>query len=380
MTLFIPPTSYTKKKLAYRMVGWLFFFNLLFPLVSVQATSPSDPVVIDDVLRESDSEGITSTSQRGLLQRLVALVKQLMQTVLRLQTTVDRVASQQEDRVSVKISTHAEAVQPSREKTDLAGTYRCWSYNVSGGSGNCRIAPPLIVHKNGRYQMSSERGTYTVVGDTMTLSESKIRGPGTIVDGNKIRFEYTYNGWQHTVTYLKSGSEKDEKKEEEGVKKVSVDITVLFPESENYTDSVNVIAVYDGDSWVAESLAYPVGKISVRAHFSRDRNKGLENGKIYDVRVSNGFSTWSVGSLDLRGVTKDIARDIRVVPSKPLLKADPVPQRVQPSTIESAPAPTATRDPEPQPVFSESQPTSDLNAPLCDPNIPKYSQPGCRES
>lgn len=86
--------------------------------------------------------------------------------------------------------------------TSVAGTYRCWSYNVSGGAGSCRLSPPMILNPDGTYQMSSERGTYTVKGDTIILSESKIRGPGKLQNGNQIVFEYSYKGLNHTVTYL----------------------------------------------------------------------------------------------------------------------------------------------------------------------------------
>lgn len=83
----------------------------------------------------------------------------------------------------------------------IAGHYRCLSYNVSGGGGSCRLAPPLALKRDGTYTMSKERGTWRVVGDSVHLSESKIRGPGKLAKDNRIIFEYTYRGWQHTITY-----------------------------------------------------------------------------------------------------------------------------------------------------------------------------------
>ncbi len=83
----------------------------------------------------------------------------------------------------------------------IAGNYRCVSYNVSGGGGSCRLAPPLTLNPDGTYRMSSERGAWRVVGDRVHLSESKIRGPGRLAQDNRIIFEYTYRGWQHTITY-----------------------------------------------------------------------------------------------------------------------------------------------------------------------------------
>ncbi len=84
---------------------------------------------------------------------------------------------------------------------NIAGHYRCLSYNVSGGGGSCRLAPPLTLNANGTYGMSSERGTWRVVGDRVHLSGSKIRGPGKLSKDNRIIFEYTHRGWQHTITY-----------------------------------------------------------------------------------------------------------------------------------------------------------------------------------
>lgn len=84
----------------------------------------------------------------------------------------------------------------------LAGTYRCWSFNVGGAGRRC-TSPPLVLHPDGTYEMSSERGTYTVEGDDVILSESKIRGRGHLQGGNQIVFEYDFQGLRHRVTYLR---------------------------------------------------------------------------------------------------------------------------------------------------------------------------------
>lgn len=82
------------------------------------------------------------------------------------------------------------------------GQYRCWSYNVSGGGGSCKLAPPLVLNPDASYRMSSEQGSYKIRNGSLILSESKIRGPGKLENGNRIMFEYDYNGKHHTVTYL----------------------------------------------------------------------------------------------------------------------------------------------------------------------------------
>ncbi len=83
----------------------------------------------------------------------------------------------------------------------VAGVYRCWSQNVGGAGRRC-TSPPLILHSDGTYEISRERGTYTVMGDQIVLSESRIRGPGKLREGNQIVFEYTYQGLPHAVIYL----------------------------------------------------------------------------------------------------------------------------------------------------------------------------------
>lgn len=91
---------------------------------------------------------------------------------------------------------------PSSVSALQFGTYRCWSYNVSGGGGSCRLAAPVVINADGTYQESSTRGTYRVAGNRIQFSESTIRGPGVIAGENQIVFEYDYRGFRHNVTYL----------------------------------------------------------------------------------------------------------------------------------------------------------------------------------
>lgn len=104
-------------------------------------------------------------------------------------------------RVSARSVLLALLIAPGVALALQPGTYRCSSYNVSGGGGNCRLAPPIVIHADGTYAESSTVGTYRVVGDQVKFSESRIRGPGQISGGNQIAFEYEYRGWRHAVTY-----------------------------------------------------------------------------------------------------------------------------------------------------------------------------------
>ena len=97
----------------------------------------------------------------------------------------------------------AEAASTTPDLSTLAGTYRCRSYNVGGAGGRPPVGtPPLVLNANGTYSMSSEHGTYTVKGDTLVLSQSKIRGAGKL-NGNQVVFEYDFKGLHHVVTYVK---------------------------------------------------------------------------------------------------------------------------------------------------------------------------------
>ncbi len=83
-----------------------------------------------------------------------------------------------------------------------AGTYRCSSYNVSGGSGSCRTMPQLVLKPDGTYQHSSTHGRWDIQGGKLVLSASKLWGPGTILGKDTVRFEYDFRDLHHTVTWI----------------------------------------------------------------------------------------------------------------------------------------------------------------------------------
>lgn len=111
----------------------------------------------------------------------------------------------EEDEAVVDVD-EPEVENTDEETLDMAGTFRCWQYLVDGATSlnGCRLQAALVLNEDGTYSFSSEQGTYTVKGDTITLSESKIRGPGKILEqGMQIYFEYTLNGKDYTTTYLR---------------------------------------------------------------------------------------------------------------------------------------------------------------------------------
>lgn len=96
------------------------------------------------------------------------------------------------------------ALPAAQAQTDTLapGTYRCASYNVSGGGGSCRTMQALVLHADQSYQLSSTRGRWLVQAGRLQLSESRLWGPGQILGPDTVRFEYDYRGWRHTVTWI----------------------------------------------------------------------------------------------------------------------------------------------------------------------------------
>ncbi|GEM_PF-1516001 len=276
-------------------------------------------------------------------------------------------------------------------KDSMAGTYRCWSYNVQGAGKSC-ISPPIVLNKDGTYSMSSEKGTYKITGEKIVLSESKLRGNGTLLEqGNQIRFEYDYNSWHHVMTYLKADGDSvavENKNDVSVTKNVEVSLNIIFPESQGVS-GINSASLVEKSKKeiIGEAIAYESKPHTVTALFRKLATKpGIPTGKIYTVQVSSGFGYWDAGEIDLRKVTKDVELEVYAktdittstltvttsnsVKDIPLKKETPVSDSSQASTPPEQPV----VEPTPTPAPKEQVP---VNAPKCDPNIPKYSQPGC---
>ncbi len=87
-----------------------------------------------------------------------------------------------------------------KAQSRIAGTYQCTSIRVGKRSMPCS-SPPLTLNSDGSYRIWAEKGTYTVLGKYLVLSESKKRGPGRLRRGREIVFEYYLRGKRHTVTF-----------------------------------------------------------------------------------------------------------------------------------------------------------------------------------
>ncbi len=96
------------------------------------------------------------------------------------------------------------SAQPSQAGVAV-GTYRCLSYNVSGGGGSCSNFQRLVLNPDGTYRFSSTRGRWSVENGNLILSSSKLWGPGKILPDATLRFEYDYRGWHHVLTWTCPG-------------------------------------------------------------------------------------------------------------------------------------------------------------------------------
>jgi hypothetical protein len=196
-------------------------------------------------------------------------------------------------------------------QSGIAGTYRCVSFNVGGRGSRC-ISPPLVLKSDRQYQMSSEHGTYSIRGDRIFLSESRIRGAGQLLGDGEILFEYSYRGLQQSVTYRRdpqAGPTKSRTEPEEA-RFVPVTVTMLFPATDGSVGWINTAKlVPDGGATEGgyESLAITDGKQTVKAYF-----RAAARGRIYTLLVASGFETRVITKIDLRNASAPVKLTVRV--------------------------------------------------------------------
>ncbi|HYT08691.1 MAG TPA: hypothetical protein VEL77_13685 [Rugosimonospora sp.] len=92
-------------------------------------------------------------------------------------------------------------VSPARAQQRLDGDYHCVRIELQGQSAPCQ-SPPLVLNRDGSYEIWGEHGTYEVVqGRWLLLSHSKRRGLGHFVNAQEIVFEYRVDGRVCRVTF-----------------------------------------------------------------------------------------------------------------------------------------------------------------------------------
>lgn len=262
----------------------------------------------------------------------------------------------------------------------LAGTYRCWNFNVGGGGGVCRN-PPLELRTNGTYVMSKERGSYRIRGEKLTLSKSTFRGMGTIsADGMQIRFQYKYRGLDHTVTYLRTTNV-----DLDGQGLAMLALTIRYPKESDWLDWVSAIELEE-TSGADRTVYTALGNTMDREHLTAYYKKGVPSGRMYRVYVSTGTDRVLAGTVNLGDARGEVKRTIDALPLPNTAgnagpSGDPGIEPAAPPTTQGA----RTRPPTAAPTTIPSIPTIPTTMPSapsvprvpCDPNIPRYSQVGC---
>jgi hypothetical protein len=201
----------------------------------------------------------------------------------------------------------------------VPGTYRCSSYNVSGGGGSCRTAQPLVLSPDGSYRYSSTVGHWTVDQGRLLLSRSTLWGPGEILGSQAIRFAYDYRGWRHTVTWTCGECSPAVDPEEEGGHAApgsyaGVSLTLEFDTDIGGVSGFTIVPVESALEYT-HNAPLPVGSVqglawdtsSTTVDIATNRDNQLMSGKRYVVFLSWPRETIPVAILDLPPASGDYA-------------------------------------------------------------------------
>jgi len=71
----------------------------------------------------------------------------------------------------------------------LAGSYECTHVRANGKLATCHSAP-LVLKKDGSFELRGWEGNYVVAGEYVELSDSQVKSRAKIVPGHKIVFRY----------------------------------------------------------------------------------------------------------------------------------------------------------------------------------------------
>jgi hypothetical protein len=220
--------------------------------------------------------------------------------------------------------------------------------------------PLLVLHADGSYDFSSSRGRWTLVEGKLHLSEAQFWGPGEIVGGDSVRFEYDYRGWRHTVTW--TCRECASALQETGTHTQRPPMPPETPRGYPPPPPVTQDGMPDGRFPETPGVSAPIAT----------PRPGSRSG------TQEFLDSMSELGKALKGITKR-GRDngIQANPASD----PPVSYQAAPSSYPDSPPP----------AFEAGQAASSYGAtqggqaamapppPKCNPNIPKYSQPGCVE-
>lgn len=274
--------------------------------------------------------------------------------------------------------------------SSIAGSYQCWKFNVGlstitqvGQSILKCTSPDLVLNADGSYTLGSEKGSFTVTGGKVALSQSKYRGLGTLLEHDlQISFSYNYNGKHYEVTYLKrDGGPAEPAAAAPKIPSVgtliSVDLTLLFPSEDKSVGWINTVTLLhlNGD-FGAEALAVTDGKQKVTAYF-----RAVRSGSIYTINVGSGFDRREVAKLDLTGTSGRVVRTIRVQAAEgnaesTLGETKPPAPRATEKTTKKPNGRTRQKPRIPTPIRTDA-PAPIIPGTPCNPLIPRYAQPGC---
>jgi len=206
----------------------------------------------------------------------------------------------------------------SQASVPAAGTYRCASYNVSGGGGSCRTMQPLVLRADNTYQYSSTKGRWSEQGDMLYLSASRLWGPGRILGSDTIRFEYDYRGWRHTVTWVcqecggtgKIAPTSGMAAAQGGY--ASVSLTLEFETSVGGVSGFTIVPVGSATGYT-HNAALPEGAVqglawelsATTVALATNRSNKLRRGRQYVVFLAWPRETLPVASFDLRADSGD---------------------------------------------------------------------------
>ncbi len=300
----------------------------------------------------------------------------------------------------------------------VPGTYRCSSYNVSGGGGSCRNMPPLVLNADGSYRYSSTSGRWAVHRGKLDLSESSVWGPGELLGGDAVRFEYDFRGWRHTVTWTcqECGSAGRGTAASSGGTPVGVSLTLQFAREVGGVSGFAIVPVESAGRYghnaalpagAVQGLAWEAGPAVVKA--ATNRNNRLMSGRRYVVFLSWPRETIPVAVMDIPPADRDYTTTLSATldgsvlaqpedgpsagapPSEPPQGHTPPPAAAQgglppeagpaaPNVPPSPPPAYDTRDSGPGDWSTQgARAAAPAPMPRCNPHIPRYAQPGCVE-